>query len=426
MLTSELPQVFIAYARENADQAQALFNALEQRGCDPWLDTARLSPGANWKAAIRRAIKTSDFFVPCLSTDSVSKIGFFQRELRDAFDILQEYPDENIYLIPVRLDDCVVPEALQDRQWVDLFVAGGEERLITALHREWETRRRQAGSPALAGRASPASENAALDRETLLMDELRAAVERDELLLHYQPKVHLGTNHVVGVESLVRWNHPRRGLLAPDLFLPAAERTGVIDIVTPWVLNHALEQCAIWERAGLEIGVGVNVSGRNFRLSDQLLQIVEKALRRWKVPPASLQLEITETAVLDDLEKAKKMLMRLRRIGVRVAIDDFGTGQSALNKLNELLLDEVKLDRPFVTDFVESQSKQSIVNALVQMSHDLGMKVIAEGVESQPTLGLLLAMHCDSVQGYLLTEPLPPRDFVKWLVDSPWTVEWRT
>src|SRR5438067_1967285 len=118
------PKVFIAYARENAREAQALFGALDRLGCEPWLDVERLSPGANWRSAIRRAIKTSDFFVACLSPESVSKIGYFQRELREAYEILQQYPDENIYLIPVRLAECVVPDALEERQWVDLFVPG--------------------------------------------------------------------------------------------------------------------------------------------------------------------------------------------------------------------------------------------------------------------------------------------------------------
>lgn len=417
------PKVFIAYAHENAAEAKRLAQTLENNGFEPWIDCANLAGGSRWITAIRRAIKSSDFFVACLSTTAVNKIGFFQRELREAFAILQEYPDENIYLIPVRLDDCVAPFDLQDQQWVDLFVPGGEQKLVRAIRDEWAARRARDG-PATPFSAAPAGAQLAdADRDGMLLNELQRAIENDELVLYYQPKVRLSTQHVVGVESLVRWNHPRRGLLFPESFIDVAESSNLIDALTVWVLNHALEQCAIWDHAGLEVPVGVNVSARNFKRAT-LPKIVERALCHWKVPPSRLQIEVTETAVADDIVEARAVLAELRRIGVSVAIDDFGTGHASINMLNRLSFDELKLDRPIVDKIEDSDQQQSIVKALVQMGHNLGLRVIAEGVESVATYGVLFALDCDDVQGYFLSKPLPPREFVRWLVDSPWKLDW--
>lgn len=413
------PKVFIAHAREDEREAEQLYRFLEKKGCEPWLDVIRLSPGAPWKNAIRRAIRGSDFFVACLSTASVSKIGYFQAELREAYDFLQEYPDENIFLMPARLDDCLVPFTLRDRQWVDLFVPGGEQKLVDAIHCEWSIRRSMFGRD-LAGannhRPTPLAE---VDRCGLLLKELRQAIETNQLTLYYQPKVQLTTKCVVGVESLLRWDHPRRGILLPGQFLPMAEASSLIDDITLWALDHALEQCSIWDRAGLEIPVGVNVSARNLHLRT-LPELVAGTLQRWKVPASSLQLEITETAVVEDMAVARKVLAELQGIGVSVAIDDFGTGQSSLQKLNLLTLDELKLDRPLIEGIEDSERQQSMVQALVQMGHSLGLRVIAEGVESKASYGVLTLLECDEVQGYFLSRPLPPRELVRWLVDSPW------
>jgi len=416
------PRVFIAHASEDSAAARRLFDFLQQNGCDPWIDVVRLSPGVKWKPAIRRAIRKSDFFVACLSTRSVSKVGYFQDELREAVEILRQYPDENIFLIPARLEECLTPLTIDDQQWVNLYEPGGDVALLTSIEEEWAARCSGAGESSTESVPAQVTSIAEADRSRIVLNELREALERDQLTLYYQPKVQLSTECVAGVEALLRWKHPRRGLLCPSEVLCVAEASSLIDDLTRWVIDHALEQWVIWDRAGLDIPVGVNVSARNLRLPT-LPNTVGDALVRWSVPSSRLQIEITETAVVEDIPVARGVLSELERMGVSVAIDDFGTGQACLNRLNVLSLSELKLDRPLIEGIEHNEKQQAMVEALVQMGHNLGLRVIAEGVESRAGLAVLLELRCDEVQGYFLSRPLPPRELVRWLVNSKWTIE---
>jgi len=249
--------------------------------------------------------------------------------------------------------------------------------------------------------------------------ELRAAIDRDELVLHYQPKVSLKTGRCVRAEALVRWNHPQRGLIPPDQFVPVAEQTGLIKPLTRWVLDAALRQCRTWRDSGLELPVAVNLSMLNLH-DPELTESVAELLATWGVPPVLLKVEVTESAIMSDPERAVETLRCLRAMGVAVAIDDFGTGHSSLNYLKHLPVEDIKLDRTFVREMRVDDSDFAIVRSTVQLAHSLDLQVIAEGVEDQETWDLLAALGCDAAQGYYMSRPLPAEDLECWLHDSPW------
>ncbi len=256
-------------------------------------------------------------------------------------------------------------------------------------------------------------------RRLALMAELRQAIDRDELALHYQPIVRLDDRASVGVEALLRWNHPQRGLIPPADFIPAAERTGLIKPLTAWVLEAAVRQLAAWQRAGEPLAMSVNISMRNL-VDPQLPELLERLLARYEARAALLTLEITESAITADEERAVKTVARLRRLGVRISIDDFGTGYSSLAYLTRLAPDEVKIDRSFVRDAASDTSRGAIVKASVELAHTLGCSVVAEGVEDEETLEHLAALGCDRAQGYHMSRPLPLPDLERWLLISPW------
>ncbi|HEX5205316.1 MAG TPA: bifunctional diguanylate cyclase/phosphodiesterase [Actinoplanes sp.] len=247
-----------------------------------------------------------------------------------------------------------------------------------------------------------------------LVGELRRAIESGELELHYQPKAELRTGRLCAVEALVRWRHPRRGVLPPDAFLPAAEQTGLIDPLTRWVLAAALAQITVWAGAFDDLTMAVNVSARNLARPD-FADAVLAALSDAGIAPGRLTLEITETALLADPEVAADVLARLSATGVRVSIDDFGQGQTSLGYLSRLPLHELKIDRSFVTDLADNPAHAAIVRSVVDLGHNLGLQVVAEGVESRETVELLTATGCDIAQGFLLARPMPPGDLADWV-----------
>jgi diguanylate cyclase (GGDEF)-like protein/PAS domain S-box-containing protein len=265
------------------------------------------------------------------------------------------------------------------------------------------------------GHAAYSCEQDAHDPERLnLISGLRAAIEQDELVLHYQPKLSLRTGRCHRVEALVRWQHPERGLIPPDHFIPLAEQTGLIKPLTFWVLQAALRQCRAWQDAGLGIAMGVNLSMRNLHDPDLVEQIM-RLLDETGVQAASLKLEVTESALMTDPERALSSLGRLRAIGVDVAIDDFGTGQASLSYLKHMPVEEIKLDRSFVSDMRTDKNDYMIVRSTIELAHDLGLRVIAEGVEDQETWDLLADLGCDLAQGYHMSRPLPESDLRRWL-----------
>ena len=247
-----------------------------------------------------------------------------------------------------------------------------------------------------------------------LVAQLRRAIDGGELVLHYQPKALVRTGEVCAVEALVRWQHPERGLLPPDTFMPVAEQTGLIEPLTRWVLDAALRELHGWgERFGA-VTMAVNISARNVSRPD-FANTVLSALYRTGVPPYRLFLELTETALLTDPDTAVEVLHQVSAAGVRVSIDDFGRGQTSLGYLPTLPLHEIKIDRSFVTDLQLNAGHQAIVRSIVELGHSLGLQVVAEGVETEEVLGLLAAVGCDIAQGYLLARPMPAAQLDTWL-----------
>jgi diguanylate cyclase (GGDEF)-like protein/PAS domain S-box-containing protein len=247
-----------------------------------------------------------------------------------------------------------------------------------------------------------------------MVSDLRRALEQRELELFYQPKIELGSGRVTSVEALLRWRHPSRGLVLPDEFIPVADRTGLMDPLTRYVIEEALKQRQEWRRAGRELAVAVNVSMRNL-IDGAFPGDVLELLRKWDVPPESLELEVTEHAIEADRFRAKAVLERLGEMGLRVAIDDFGTGYSSLAYLRRLPLHEIKIDRSFVTTMTTDKDDAVIVRSAIDLARNLGLGVVAEGVETAETLAALVGLGCDSAQGYYWSRPLPAAELTAWL-----------
>jgi diguanylate cyclase (GGDEF)-like protein len=252
-----------------------------------------------------------------------------------------------------------------------------------------------------------------------LLGGLRLALERDQLLLHYQPKADLQSGDVRGVEALVRWRHPEHGLLGPGEFIPLAERTGLIHPLTKAVLDTALEQAARWRRAGHSLSVAVNVSTRCL-LDPTFPDQVAGQLADREVPPQLLVLEITESAVMADPARALQVLRGLHALGVAIAIDDFGTGYSSMAYLKELPVDELKIDRSFVNQMAASPRDAVIVRSTIDLGHNLGLRVVAEGVETRQDWEALTALGCDLAQGYYLGRPMPAAELERHLRSVAW------
>jgi diguanylate cyclase (GGDEF)-like protein/PAS domain S-box-containing protein len=250
----------------------------------------------------------------------------------------------------------------------------------------------------------------------LLTGELRQAIENNHMVLHYQPKVNLRDGRTENVEALIRWQHPERGLTSPDGFIPLAEETGLMKPLTIWVLNEALRQHREWREAGLFLRVAVNFSARVLH-DPELFGIVETALKTWDVEPSSLEVEITESAIMVDPERAKETLTALHTMGILTSIDDFGTGHSSLAYLRRLPFDEIKIDKSFVLDMATSRDDRSIVQSVIALGHNFDLHVVAEGVDNQRTLDMLGKMGCDMAQGYFLSRPVAAGQLVAWLQD---------
>ena len=250
-----------------------------------------------------------------------------------------------------------------------------------------------------------------------LLGELRRALEQHQLLLHYQPKVAAHTGTVLGVEALVRWQHPEHGLVPPAEFIPLAERTGLIVPLTHYVLDEALRQCHQWRDAGHELSVAVNVSAR--RLLDlQFPDEVGELLARHQVPAGLLVIELTESTIMADPVHALEILSRLNAMGVQLSIDDFGTGYSSMAYLKSLPVHELKVDRSFVSQMLGNSSDAVIVHSTIDLGRNLGLRVVAEGVENALTLQHLDLLGCHAVQGYHISRPVAPADLMTWLAQQ--------
>ncbi|HEY3057822.1 MAG TPA: EAL domain-containing protein [Chloroflexota bacterium] len=252
-----------------------------------------------------------------------------------------------------------------------------------------------------------------------LMAELRAAIEEEQLELFYQPKIDFRTRRISSVEALVRWRHPQRGLVPPDEFIPLAEQSGQVKALSRWVLNQALRDCRAWKERGYELSVAVNLSMRDLH-DPKLPETVAALLGTYAVAPSSLTIEITESTLMADPVQALEIVRALSRMGVDIAIDDFGTGYSSLAYLKRLPVDELKVDRAFVRHIARDSHDLAIVRSTIGLAHDLGLKVVAEGIEDQEAWDRLNGLGCDTAQGFYISRPLPAAALEKWLEESPW------
>ncbi len=253
--------------------------------------------------------------------------------------------------------------------------------------------------------------NARALQKLSLTNELRRALERDELRLFYQPKVDLQSGVVLGAEALVRWQHPERGLVPPGEFIPLAEENGLVVPLGNWVMREACRQSREWQLAGRRVPrISVNVSSHQFRQGD-LREILAGILTETGADPQNLTLELTEGVIMDNAEKNLETLRRLKEMGMKLSIDDFGTGYSSLSYLNKFPLDELKNDRSFVMEIKGPDERCAIITAIIAMAHSLGLRVVAEGVETEPQRAYLAAEGCDEYQGYFKSKPVPAGEF---------------
>jgi diguanylate cyclase (GGDEF)-like protein len=255
-----------------------------------------------------------------------------------------------------------------------------------------------------------------------LLGQLRSSLDARDVLLYYQPKLDLHTGEVETVEALVRWAHPQEGLILPADFVPLAERTGLIRPLTTFVMEEAVAQARRWLDAGLDLPIAVNLSARSL-YDTQFPEEVHELLTRWNLPPRQLHLEITESSMMADPERARRILTALDRMGIRVVIDDFGTGYSSLAYLQELPVSEIKVDRSFVLGMVDNDSDHIIVRSTIDLAHNLGLQVTAEGVESAAALAHLRAAGCNAAQGYFISRPLPAEALESWVSDRVAVIE---
>ena len=300
-----------------------------------------------------------------------------------------------------------------------MYSANGSELLQHADVAMYSAKRQRLGAVGY----DPLNHHHPSERLTIL-GELRQAIDRDELVLYYQPKVDAGTGGCRGVEALVRWQHPERGLLSPAEFLPAAVDTELIHPLTDHVLDAALAQHNVWRDKGLVVPLAVNIAAQRLLAGDFAGQVAAR-IAEYAIEPGHLTLEITENVLIADPDRVALILTQLQQLGVRLSIDDFGTGYSSMAYLQKIPVNELKIDRCFVTSMESSRGDKAIVRAILQLAHELGLQVVAEGVEDEQTWCTLRAMGCDTGQGHHLCHPLPADAVTGWMSSQP-RQEWRT
>ena len=250
-----------------------------------------------------------------------------------------------------------------------------------------------------------------------LLHDLRTALAKGQLELYYQPKIDAPSGQITGVEALMRWHHPQRGMVSPTVFIPIAERYGLIQSLGDWVIDEACNQARVWREGGLRMRVAINLSVHQLRRRD-LAQRIEAALTRNQMQPHLLTCEITESVAMEDAEGTMKFFEALARVGVHISIDDFGTGYSSLSYLRKLPAEELKIDRSFVLDLETSSDARALVDAVVKLAQALGLKVVAEGVETEAQNQILRSLGCDELQGYLFAKPMSAKALALWAMDD--------
>lgn len=244
----------------------------------------------------------------------------------------------------------------------------------------------------------------------VIMADMAEAIRNDNLVLHYQPKFHLDSNKIIGCEVLVRWNHYKYGLLAPAKFIPLVELTQLINPLTLWVIKTALAQLQQWKKSGIKINMAINLSTRNLS-DDNFIEQVDSLIQQYETDPSYIEFEVTESALMHDLDRAKKQLNAFSKRGIQCSLDDYGTGYSSLTYIKKLPLDILKIDRSFISQMLEDNDDRIIAQSTINLAHSLGMKVVAEGVEDKNTLQALSEKGCDYVQGFYISKPLDAENF---------------
>ena len=250
-----------------------------------------------------------------------------------------------------------------------------------------------------------------------LMSELRDAIKTESLELYFQPKINISSNEVIGVEALLRWNHPQRGFIQPVEFIPLAEQTGLIKPLTQWVIEKAIIQCAEWEKKNIDLTISINLSIHNLH-DPGLIQHIQNTLSKHQLSAEHLMLEITEGDIMSEPLRARETLKEIKETGIKLSIDDFGTGYSSLSYIKKLPIDEIKVDRSFVMEMTEDNDDDVIVLATIELAHNLGFEIVAEGVHDQRTWDRLKELKCDVAQGYYISKPLSATTFMAWLMNK--------
>jgi diguanylate cyclase (GGDEF)-like protein len=263
---------------------------------------------------------------------------------------------------------------------------------------------------------SPAMD-ADAERQFDLLRDLRKALQNNELELHYQPKIDVKSGKVTATEALLRWKHPTRGIILPSVFIPIAERFGLIVAIGNWVIEDACRQSRAWSDKGLRMRVAINLSANQMR-QDDIVERITDALHRHRIHPSLLTCEITETAAMEDTKATQETFRRLGELGAHLSIDDFGTGYSSLSYLRKLPAEELKIDRSFIMDIEHSTDARAVVDAVIKLAHALGLKVVAEGVENQRQQQILINMQCDELQGFLFAKPMSARAIQLWAMED--------
>jgi EAL domain-containing protein (putative c-di-GMP-specific phosphodiesterase class I) len=251
-------------------------------------------------------------------------------------------------------------------------------------------------------------------KRLILMGALRQAIENDDLVLHYQPKINIKTNRISGVEALVRWQHEEHGLIQPNDFVPMAERTGLHKQLFIWVIKTALAQAEQWYNNQLKIGVSVNLSPSTL-LDADLPDVITGLLASSNLPANYITFEITEGSIIKDPGRALDVLVRLAKMGINISIDDFGTGYSSLAYLKKMPVSELKIDQSFVQDMLKNENDEVIVRSTIDLAHNMGLKVVAEGVEEKEIVARLKSLGCDIIQGFYYSIPLSSSDCADWI-----------
>ncbi|HEY2259515.1 MAG TPA: EAL domain-containing protein [Solirubrobacteraceae bacterium] len=357
--------------------------------------------------------------------------GVIARLGGDEFAALPTEPTEDLAVleqVAARLTDCVADPFAVDELSLEVGASIGIARFpedgedSNALMRCADIAMYAAKESQCDYKIYAAEQNQHSVRRLSVLSDIRHALASDEIVVHYQPIVDLDDLTVRGAEGLVRWQHPKLGLIPPGAFVQTVEQTGLIGPLTRRVLEHSIAECAAWRRDGRDLSVAVNLSVRNL-LDRDLPKEIERLLDTYSLPPEALQLEITESMIMSDPDRALTTVTRLSGLGVRMSVDDFGTGYSSLANLRRLPINELKIDRSFVSPMLRDESDLIIVRSTINLGHDLGLRIIAEGVEDEATLERLALLGCDLAQGFHLSRPMPADAFNVWLRDTaPWLV----